>query len=117
MARSQHGLHIVTEVKEKSFLYESLLIVMMYVTEIFVTVCLVEQIMNEIQLMVQGWKTHHIMSSWAQRLPMYCVQVWLGLLFNWLPCVTLHHQSIVAVCNAKNAMGYSHLDLEKKWTQ
>ena len=86
--------------KEKSFLYESLLIVIMYVTEMFVATCLVEQIMNEIQLVVQGWKTNHKMSLWTQRLHVYCVQVWLGLLFNWLPCVTVNYQSLVVVCNA-----------------
>ena len=69
---------------------------MMYV----VTACLVKQIMTEIYLVVQGWKTHHKMSLWAQRPHVYCVQVWLGLLFNWLLCGTLHHRSIVAVCNA-----------------
>ena len=79
---------------EQKIFLESLLIVMMYVTEMFVTVYVyvVEQIINEIQLVVKGWKTHHKkLSLWAQRLPVYCVQVWLGLLFNWLPCVTLHH--------------------------
>ena len=38
--------------------------------------------MSEIQLVIQGRKTHHKMSLRAQRLLVYCVQVWLGLLLT-----------------------------------
>ena len=36
-----------------------------------------------------NWVTNVIV---AQRLNVYCEQVWLGLLFNQFPCVTLRYK-------------------------
>ena len=57
----------------------------------------------------------------AQRLDVYCEQVWLGLLFNQFPCVILHHKSqtmfrcyTVALCDIVNILGYGYMDFGKE---
>ena len=121
---NKSDLHILLLIKGQLkwknyfFLCESLFIVMMHVTNIFVTACLIK---DEIQFTVGHHNTRHKASSWDEAVHTYCVQVWLILLFNPFSCVKLHHCSqampihcIAAGCDAKSGMRCSLYGFSKR---
>ena len=75
---------------------------------------LVDQIMNEIYSRVEDTSQNVIVGP--KTTCVLCTSM-ARLAVDWLPCGTLHHQSIAVVCSAKNGIGYGYMDLEKKWTQ